>query len=153
VSGHPGSTERLDTYAQLEFDREYVTPSIVRILKQRIATLREYAARGPEQARQITDDALGLENSLKVFEGQHKGLQDPHLMAKKRQDEEDFKAKVMANPEWKKEYGESWETLAKVIETEKPRVKQQFYRSFDSQLVSLAVNIVTYVAEVKKPDG
>ncbi len=74
-------------------------------------------------------------------------------MDKKRKEEEDFKAKVAANPEWKKEYGDAWEMDAKAIDKEKSRIKEQFYRATDSQLALLAINVVTYVAEIKKPDG
>ena len=153
VSGHPGSTQRSDTLTQLEFDRDHVTPLILKLLKGRIATLKEYSKRGPEQARQAGTLIFGLENSVKVFDGRLKGLQDPHLMDKKRQDENEFKAKVKANPEWEKEYGSAWDTVAKVLQVEQPRVKQQFFRSTDSQLFTFAVNIVTYVAEIKKPDA
>jgi hypothetical protein len=153
VSGHPGSTQRSDTVAQLEFDRDEITPTLIRVFKRRIATLQDYSARGPEQARQATTIIFGLQNSLKVFEGRQKGLQDPHLMEKKRADETEFRAKVDANPELKKEYGSAWDSVTKAIQTGRPRAKQQFYRSMDSQLATLAVNVVTYVAEVKKPDG
>lgn len=153
VSGHPGSTQRSDTLARLEIDRDEITPTLIRVFKRRIATLQDYSARGPEQARQATTIIFGLQNSLKVFEGRQKGLQDPHLMEKKRADEAEFRAKINANPEWKKEYGSAWDTVAKAVQTVKPRMKEQFYRSMDSQLAGLAVNVVTYVAEVKKPDG
>jgi nicotinamide mononucleotide adenylyltransferase len=153
VSGHPGSTQRSDTLARLEIDRDEITPTLIRVFKRRIATLQDYSARGPEQARQATTIIFGLQNSLKVFEGRQKGLQDPHLMEKKRADEAEFRAKINANPEWKKEYGSAWDTVAKAVQTAKPRMKEQFYRSMDSQLAGLAVNVVTYVAEVKKPDG
>ena len=153
VSGHPGGTERLSTYAELEFNRDYTTPMIAMLLKRRIATLKEYAARGPEQARQALSQIFGLENSRKVFEGRLEGLQKKSLMDKKRKDEEGFRAKVNSNPEWKKEYGNAWETDEKVIEKEKPRVKEQYFRAFDSQLAQLAVALVTYVTEIKKPNG
>jgi hypothetical protein len=153
VSGHPGSTERSATLAQLEFDRDQMFPMIIQVIKRRLAALREYSARGPEQTRRAMTIIFGLENSLKVFEGRLEGLQDSHLMAKKRQEEEEFKAKVLGNPEWKKEYGNAWETVAKAVEIETPRAKQLYFRALDSQLAMLAVNIVTYVAEVKKPDG
>ena len=53
VSGHPGSTQRLDTMAQLEFDRDDVDAAHhSRSCKRRIAVLKEYSAHGPEQARQ-----------------------------------------------------------------------------------------------------
>lgn len=153
VSGHPGSTQRSDTYAELVFDRDSVTPTVIQVLKRRIALLKEYSTRGPEQARQAASMIFGLENGRKVYEGRLLGLQDKNLMEKKRKEEEEFKAKVDANPEWKKEYGNAWEKDAKSVEKEKTRIKQQFYRSSDSQLATLAVNVVTYVAEVKKPDG
>jgi hypothetical protein len=153
VSGHPGGTERLSTYAELEFNRDYNTPMIAMLLKRRIATLKEYSTRGPEQARQALTQIFGLENSRKVFEGRLEGLQKKSLMDKKRKEEEDFRAKVNSNPEWKKEYGNAWETDEKVVEKVKPRVKEQFFRGFDSQLATLAVSLVTYVVEVKKPNG
>jgi hypothetical protein len=153
VSGHPGSTQRLATYASLVFDRDTVTPIIIQVLKRRIATLRDYSARGPEQTRQAASQIFGLENSLKVYVGRLEGLQNKNLMEKKRREEEEFRAKVDANPEWKKEFGNAWDGVAEAIDKAKPRIKEQFFRSTDSQLAGLAVNLVTYVSEIQKPDG
>ena len=58
VSGHPGSTQRLDTVAQLEFERDSVEPVILKLLKNRIEVLQQYGARGPEQARQVASNDL-----------------------------------------------------------------------------------------------
>jgi hypothetical protein len=153
VSGHPGSTQRLTTYADLVSLRDDNLPYIIQSLKRRIAVLKEYAARGPEQSRQATTLIFGLENSRKVFEGRRDGLQDKNLMEKKRKEDDDFHAKIMANPEWKKEYGSAWSMEEEALQKERPRIKQQFFRATDSQLAGLAVQLVTYVAEIKKPDG
>ena len=153
VSGHPGSTQRLDTYAQLVFTRDEIQPNILLLLKHRIATLKDYSARGPEQARQATTMIFGLENSLKAFQGRQDGLLDPKLMEKKRSEETEFRGKVDAHPEWKKDYGDAWKMQEESVNKQKPRVKQQFFRSLDSQLGTLAVQIVTYVAEIQKPNG
>jgi Peptidase S46 len=153
VSGHPGSTQRLDTYKELQSERDVFLPLILQVLKRRLAALKEYSARGPEQTRQAASIIFGLENSLKALGGNYQGLQNKHLMEKKHQEEEEFKAKVMANPEWKKEYGNAWEAMARASDNRDSRLKEQFYRGFDSQLATLAINITTYVAEVKKPDG
>ena len=153
VSGHPGSTQRLTTYADLVSLRDDNLPYIIQSLKRRIAVLKEYAARGPEQSRQATTLIFGLENSRKVFEGRRDGLQDKTLMEKKRKEDDDFRAKVMANPEWKSEYGQAWSMEEEALQKERPRIKQQFFRATDSQLSALAIQLVTYVAEVKKPDG
>jgi len=153
VPGHPGNTQRLDTVAQLEFDRDYFEPIILKLLKNRIAVLEKYSAQGPEQARQAASMIFGLQNSVKAFEGRYKGLLDKSVMDKKRQDEADFKAKVMANPEWKKVYGPAWEAIAEATKKAASRAKQQFYHSTDSGLSNTAATIVDYVAEIKKPDG
>jgi hypothetical protein len=153
VSGHPGGTERLVTYAYLESLRDDSLSYIIELLKNRIAVLKEYSARGPEQARQATTLIFSLENSRKVFEGRRDGLQDKNLMEKKKKEDEEFRGKVDANPEWKKEYGGAWTLEEEALKSEKPRNKQQYFRSTDSTLSQLAVQIVTYIAEVKKPDG
>ena len=153
VPGHPGSTQRSDTYKQLESERDVFLPMILQVLKRRIAVLQEYSARGQEQARQAGSNIFNLQNGVKAFEGDLKGLQDKHLMEKKHQEEEDFKAKVMANPEWKREYGNAWEAMARGVNNADSRMKQRLYRNLDSQFATLATNVVNYVAEVKKPDG
>ena len=47
----------------------------------------------------------------------------------------------------------AWTMEEEALQKERPRIKQQFFRSTDSQLSALAIQIVTYVAEIKKPDG
>lgn len=153
VSGHPGSTFRLNTYAELVSMRDDQLPLIIKNLKRRIAILKDYAARGAEQNRQATTLIFGLENSRKVFEGRRDGLADKNLMEKKRKEDEDFRDKVNANPEWNKEYSSAWSMEDEALQKVKPRIKQQFFRATDSQLSALAVQLVTYVAEIKKPDG
>jgi len=153
VSGHPGGTERLTTYASLVQLRDDVQPAILKILRGRIATLKEYSARGPEQARQAGTLIFGLENSVKAIQGREDGLLDKHLMDKKLAEEKDFRVKVDANPEWKKEFGNAWTMEDEAIQKAAPRIKQQYFRGMDSQLATLAVQIVTYVTEIKKPDG
>ncbi len=153
VSGHPGASSRQDTYAQLESLRDVRAPIILQVLKRRIALLKEYSGRGPEQARQAASLIFNLENSLKAWQGRYDGLLDKNVMDKKRKDEEEFRAKVNANPEWQQEYGAAWDDVARATEIEKPSMKEQYFRATDSQLSALAVNLVTYVAEIKKPDG
>ena len=153
VSGHPGSTQRLDTVAQLEFERDYFETSIIKLLKHRIAALKAYGSLGEEQARQANPSILDLENSLKVYEGRYKGLLDKNVMDKKKREEEEFKSKVMSNPEWKQAYGGAWDAIAEAMRKASSQIKQSLFRSTDSQLSTIGAEIVEYVAEIKKPDG
>src|SRR5260370_9798085 len=40
VSGHPGSTQRLDTVAQLTFERDYALPKALKMLRKHLAVLQ-----------------------------------------------------------------------------------------------------------------
>jgi len=153
VAGHPGSTQRLDTFAQLEFERDYLEPNLIKRFKHRIAALKAYEALGEEQARQASSRIFGLENGLKSFEGSYKGLLDKNVMDKKKSDEEEFKSKVTSNSQWKQSYGGAWDAIAEAMRKNSLRIKQSFFQSTDSQLGTIGARIVEYVAEIKKPDG
>ena len=153
ISGHPGRTERDDTMAQLLLERDVREPAITEYLERRIAAGQAFAAQGTEQAREVGSTIFFLQNSLKVYLGRAEALADPAIIAKKQAEEDDFRAKVNANKEWKKEYGKTWDTIARAEEKLKPEIKGQVFRRSDSQLFNLALSIVQYVSEVKKPDG
>jgi hypothetical protein len=152
VSGHPGGTSRQQTMAQLLADRNRL-PLIIDLLENRIAAAMAYAAQGQEQARQVGSNLFGLQNSLKVYLGRREALADHAILDKKAAEEKDFRAKVDTNPEWKQEFGGAWETIAKAEEKLQVETPKQIYRRTSSQLFSLALEIVQYVSEVKKPDG
>jgi hypothetical protein len=153
VVGHPGSTQRNDTMAELELERDAMEPMILRIYKDRIAVLRRYSALGAEQARQAASLIFNYENSQKAFQGRYLGLLDKAVMDKKQREENDFKAKVMANPDWKAAYGGAWEAVAQAQARFAPRAKETRFRSLNSGLSTIAMLIVQYVSEIKKPDG
>jgi hypothetical protein len=153
VSGHPGSTERLDTMAQLTQERDLVEPNTLKIYRDRIRVLKEFSAQGAEQARQAASRIFGLENSRKAYEGRLQGLTDPAVFAKKQKEESEFKARVMANSQWKAAYGNAWAEIDAAEKKAASRYKEQYFHGLDSSLASTAATIVQYVAEVKKPDG
>src|SRR5690242_12202989 len=94
VSGNPGSTERMDTTAQIEAQRDYYYPVILKRLRLRLEVLRSYSRQGSEQAREATRQIFGFENSLKALTGRYNGLLDKNLMAKRQKEEKDFRALV-----------------------------------------------------------
>ena len=66
VSGHPGSTSRLDTYAMMEMQRDYSYPMSLEMIQKRLDVLRSYSKKGPEQERRALGQIFGLENSKKI---------------------------------------------------------------------------------------
>ena len=153
VSGHPGSTERDDTVAQLLLERDVLGPAVTEYLQRRINAAQAFSAQGEEQAREVGSTLFYLQNSLKVYLGRRDALADPAILAKKQAEEDDFRAKVNANKKWKKEYGNAWDEIAGAEEKMKPEIKGQMFRRTGGQFLSTAIEIVEYVAEVKKPDG
>ncbi|MGD0783841.1 MAG: S46 family peptidase, partial [Candidatus Aminicenantales bacterium] len=153
VAGHPGSSSRLDTGAQLETERDVSEPNIIKLLKIRIAVLTRYSALGAEQARQAGSLIFRLENSRKAFEGRYKGLLDKAVMAKKQKEEAEFKALVTGNPQWNAAYAGAWDAIAAAEKKLASRTKERLFHALDSELGAIAMNIVQYVAEINKPDG
>jgi len=113
VTGHPGSTSRLNTVAHLESLRETSIPLLVRMLESRRAGLKRYMAQGEEQTRRGQSELNSIENSIKVYKGQVQGLNDPKIMNKKRLAEQALRRSVEADPMKNKEYGDAWVAIAK----------------------------------------
>ena len=156
VSGHPGSTDRLDTVAQIETQRDYAYPQTLKTLKQRVEVLRRYSSQGPEQARQAQGLIFSLENAIKAYNGEYQGLLDKNLIAKKEKEEREFRALVEGKPDWKKEYGSAWQEIETAELKEREMLKPLRFRSLQrsfSELANYAQTIVRYVVEVKKPDS
>ena len=154
VSGHPGSTERGLTMAQLMLDRDLIYPTRIARYKRQLEALRAYAKRGPEQARQAAEEIFGFENSLKAVTGEFNGM-DKALFDKKAKEESDLRGKVTANAEWRSQYGDAWDAIAAATKKQSEIFKLQQFRTISSgsNLASLARQIVVYVAEIKKPDA
>ena len=153
VSGHPGSTSRQDTVAELMMEREVRGPAIVEYLQRRIDAAQEFGKQSADNEEKVESTIFFLQNSLKVYVGRQEALSDKAILDKKQAEEKDLRDKVAADPELQKEYGDAWDEIAKAVDLAKPEFKKQLFRRGDSQLFTLAMEIVQYVAEVKKPDG
>jgi hypothetical protein len=153
VSGHPGSTSRLETMARLEYLRDQAMPFRLDAFKRRLAALGGYGARGDEQKRRALDQVFGIENAQKAYGGFHAALLDTKAMAIKAEEEKALRAKVAADPALAQAIGDPWATVAAVQQKLAPRAMDARIVGFDgSQLLGIAGNIVQYVAEVRKPN-
>ena len=153
VSGHPGSTLRQDTVSELMMERDVRGPAIVEYLQRRIAAAQEFGSQSADNEQLVESEIFYLQNSLKVYLGRKEALSDKAILAKKQAEEDDLRAKVKADPELEKEYGDAWDEVERAVELAKPVFKRQLFRRTDSELFTDALEIVQYVAEVKKPDG
>lgn len=106
VTGNPGSTERLKTIAELEYDRDLRLPYITTLLRGRSNALQAYNATAKSDS--ILNEIFGFENSLKAIGGQLAGLRDPYLLARKAAFEKQFKAEAQK----KNISTQTWDDLA-----------------------------------------
>jgi len=154
VSGHPGSTNRLMTLSQLQFQRDHSYPMRLKFFKRMLEVAREYASKGQEESRQALGMIFGIENGLKVSTYEFEGLKAPGIMEKKAAEEDEFRKLIEANPEWKAAYSDAWDQIAIAIEKQKSRMKEITFRRIPGlRLGGVATQIVQLVAELKKPDG
>lgn len=153
VSGNPGSTDRSETMAQLEFLRDYSYPLRFKTFNRRLAMLERYSKLGPEQERRALSQEFGIKNALKAWGGEYKGLLDTALIAKRQKEENEFREKVNSNPEWKAAYGSAWDSIAAALERSESTFKEANYQTLRGRLAGIAATIVEYVEEIKKPDG
>lgn len=121
VSGHPGSTDRFITLAQLEFLRDVSYPRALRNLSAIIQALKEYGAKSEENHRVARDKLFGAENSFKVRDGELKGMREAWLIETKGRSEEQFRAAAAANPKAKEALGDAFEQVAAAYQQWRPR--------------------------------
>src|SRR5918992_204485 len=157
VTGHPGSTSRLNTVAHLEELRDTSIPIIIRMLERREAVLKKYMSMGEEQTRQGQNELNSVQNSLKVYRGQLAGLKDPSLIARKQKEEDALRKSIAANPERQKMYGDAWDAIAKAHKAYPTYIRDRriFEQAagFNSAYFTLARTLVRLAAENEKPNA
>src|SRR5687767_7299093 len=157
VTGHPGSTSRLNTVAHMRQLGETSVPIILRLLERREAMLKKYMTMGEEQTRRAQNELNSIENSLKVYKGQLAGLQDPKLMTKKREAEARLRKAIAADKRMTEEYGAAWDAIAKarrdLVQYERDRRLLDLAAGCNSQLFTSARTLVRLAEESEKPEA
>jgi Peptidase S46 len=157
ISGNPGSTDRDNTLAQLEFERDYSQPFALNVFSELRGVLTEFSTKGPEQARTANTLLFEIENSLKAIKGMQQSLVQGPLVADKARAENDFRKRIAADPSLASLYGGTWDAVAAAeIHNRNIFVRNALlerYPHWMSPLLGHAVALNRYAAEVGKPDG
>jgi hypothetical protein len=115
VAGHPGSTQRLDTVAQLRFQRDLVLNHWLLRASEIRGRYLQFAAEGPEAARTVEKNLFNVENSLKVRRNQMNVLLDENFLAGKAKEEQALRSAVAADPKLKA-YVSAWSDIEKALD-------------------------------------
>jgi hypothetical protein len=154
VSGNPGGTFRELTEAQLAFERDVLYPNRIPEISERRGELEAFIARGPQQAREASDDLFFLENGFKVYFGRQQALLDPQFFGTKVKEEQHLRAAAAADAKLAA-YLPAWDEIAQVQQVR----SQLFVRNsllngstFRSGLLGDAVTLVRAASERTKPN-
>jgi V8-like Glu-specific endopeptidase len=157
TSGHPGSTQRGLTTAQLAFLRDFALPQRLFVASELRGLLNQYRSQGSEQNRVAQSDLFGVENSIKARKGQLEALQDPAVFAYKQKQEAELKAFIAKSPKLKANVGTAYQD----IEAAQTVLKSMYWQyrmielgqGLDSEYFDFARTLVRGASEKTKPNG
>ena len=156
VTGHPGSTSRLYTYAELADARDRRVPKVLEWLKAHEVLLLSYSGRSAENARRARELLFGYQNSRKAYDGELAGLQDPQVFQRKQAEEDQLKKLAAERPELA-DTRNAWDEIAaaqKIIAQTSPRYNfLERFADRGSTLLSIARELYRSAAEKAKPSG
>jgi hypothetical protein len=154
VAGHPGSTDRLLTVAQLKNIRDQnLPPALLRGSELRGRYI-QFAKTG-ESAERIVRDALnGLENTIKVQRRRLDALHDDEMLAVKSAAEAQLRARVAADRPLSEEIGDPWARIEAALGVQaafgRPHTFIEGGAGFNSRLFRSARLLVRAAAERPK---
>jgi hypothetical protein len=156
VTGHPGTTNRLETLAKLIQRRDVTLPYSLARLRALEAALTQFSERGPDERRMAATDLNRVANSRKAFSGQYQGLLDPAILLQKRTQERDLQQKLSEGA-GEQDAVAPWQRIAdaqKVLaQIEKDYFLLERGDAFFSELFTIARHLVRLTAEVAKPNA
>jgi hypothetical protein len=160
VTGHPGTTNRLETLEKLKHRRDVTLPFTLARLRAMEAALIQYGERGPENRRQATTDLHRVANARKAFGGQYQGLLNPEVLQMKAAQETRLFPLVTTTPgsdEHRRAYESAVRRIADVQDVyatfERPHNLVETGTAFPTTLFAIARHVVRLTAEVGKPNG
>jgi len=154
VTGHPGSTDRLLTVAQLKTMRNDDLPMTLLRNSELRGRLIQFGKQSEQNERIAQASLNSIENSLKVYRKELDALLVDELFARKMAEQETIQAKVKADPELSRTIGDPWADIARAEEaTRAINLPYTFLESgvgLNSRLFRFARTVVRGAAERPK---
>jgi hypothetical protein len=155
--GHPGTTQRLLTVAQLETQRDLVLPFRIVYSAEYRGLLRQYSTQSPEHARTVAPVLNGVENGIKARSGMQRALVERERMDEKRRIEAEFRRWIESDAKRREAYGDPWAAIEGAQRTYRnlylEYVMVETGLGFLADTVSNARTLVRAAYEREKPDA
>jgi len=118
VIGNPGSTNRLTTMAQLEYQHDVFLPAVLNYYHTRLDAMDAYRMAKPAEAEayDIRNRMFGLSNSLKATTGRLEALNLPVVIAKRADAERDLQDRIAADTAHSRRFGGLFDRMARLQE-------------------------------------
>ena len=149
VVGNPGSTQRLFTAEQLAFQRELALPITVATYSELRGRLISAMESSPAKEREAAETLGSIENSLKVYLGRVKALNDPAFTGRLAAAEAELKGKSAGNAA----IGNPWGDIAKAMAAYRNFYIADRFSLPSGDLFGYAMTLVRAAAERAKPSA
>ena len=157
VAGHPGTTDRLLTVAQLRTERDAFLPLWLLRFAELRGRLIQYSKIGPEAARTTKDLLDTIENSLKVRRMEQVALLEDGLFEQRAAAERRLREAVETDPGLKARAAAAWDDIARAEATYRdilvPYVFIEGGAGFNGDLFFYARQLLRAAAERLKPNA
>jgi V8-like Glu-specific endopeptidase len=157
VAGHPGTTERLMTVAQLKTQRDLALPFWLLRFSELRGRLIQYSKTSEEAARTAKDYLGQIENSHKVRRMELAALLDDRMMEQQMEEERKLRAAVAKDASLKKTAGSAWDDIERAESRYRdilvPYIWLEGGAGFNSDLFGYARLLVRAAAEREKPNA
>jgi len=156
VAGHPGTTQRLLTAAQLKTQRDLLLPFWLLRFSELRGRIIQYSKTSPEAARTSKDYLDGIENAIKVRREQLTSLLDDRMMEQHAAAERALSEAVNAAAAAKPAAGSAWDDIAGAEQRYRqiliPYTWLEGGAAFNSELFNYGRQLVRAADERAKPN-
>jgi hypothetical protein len=157
VTGHPGTTNRLETLEKLRHRRDVTLPYTLSRLREMEAALSQFGERSPENARMAATDLHRVANARKAFSGQYQGLLDPKILERKAASEKEFADGLRFSGNEGNSALTAFNSIA-IVQVLLASFERDYYLlergdAFFSELFTIARHLVRMSVELKKPSA
>ncbi|MBT8083488.1 MAG: S46 family peptidase [Gammaproteobacteria bacterium] len=156
ITGHPGSTDRLLTVAQLKFQRDVTLPLWLLRYSELRGRMMAWKNTSDAAARTVQQRILGYENAIKVRRNELKALQTDYMIERKAAGEQAMRDAVAADPKLAAAYGEAWDLIERSLAAHRNFYEEHLFiessAGLSGELYYYAKTIVRGTAEREKPN-
>ncbi len=155
ILGYPGRTYRHRTSHYIEFEEQFRMPYVANFFEWQIEMMEQMGKNDRALAIKFDSQIKGRANVMKNYRGKLQGLRRIGIVEKKRKEEKELQAFIMADPARAKQYGTVLDEIGKVYKeitaTAESEIILGFLQSSSTPLMA-AYRLYEASIELQKPD-